>query len=76
MWKNLSLSHLNPYYSICEQEVQKIIHLRKIANQMLDTFTNLKRITKPHIPAENIPIRIDLPIGPSTSIIVNKSKAA
>ena len=74
MWKNLSLSHLDPYSSTCEQEVQKIIHLQKIANQMSDAFTDLKRITKSHIPAENVPIRIDVPKGPSTSVIANESK--
>ena len=74
MWKNLSLSHLDPYSSTCEQEVQKIIHLQKIANQMPDAFIDLKRITKSHIPAENVPIRIDVPKGPSTSVIANESK--
>ena len=72
--KNLSSSHLDPYSSTCEQEVPKIIHLQKIANQMPDGFTNLKRITKPHIHPKNVPIRIDIPIGPSTSVIANESK--
>ena len=75
MWKRLSLSHLDPYSSTCEQEVQKITHLQKIANQMPDTFIDLKRIyTKSYIPAENVPIRIDVPKGPSTSVIANESK--
>ena len=42
---------------------------------MQDTFTDLKRITKSHIPTENVPIRIDVPKGPSTSVIANASKA-
>ena len=33
-----------------------------------------ERITKSHIPAENVPIRIDVPKGPSTSVIANESK--
>ena len=41
---------------------------------MPDAFIDLKRITKSHIPAENVPIRIDVPIGPSTSVIANESK--
>jgi len=69
------LSHLDPHTSICEQEVQKIIHLQKIANQMSDAFTDLKRITKSHIPAKNVPIRIDVPVEPSTSVIASESKA-
>ena len=74
LWKNLSLSHLDPYSSTCEQEVQKIIHLQKIANQMSDAFTDSKMITKSHIPAENVPIQIDVPKGPSTSVIADESK--
>ena len=42
---------------------------------MPDTFTDLKRIAKSHIPTENVPIRIDVPKGPSTSVIANESKA-
>ncbi|PHU02119.1 hypothetical protein BC332_27370 [Capsicum chinense] len=75
LWKNPSLSHLDPCAPICEQKVQKIIHLQKIINQMPDAFTDLKRITKSHIPAENVPIRIDVPKGPFTSVIANESKA-
>ena len=44
-WKTLSLSHLDP-------RTQKIIHLQNIAHQLPDAFTDLKRITKSHIPAE------------------------
>ncbi|KAF3648202.1 hypothetical protein FXO37_19575 [Capsicum annuum] len=47
----------------------------KITNQMPDAFTDLKRITKSHIPAENVPIQIDVSKGPSTSVIANESKA-
>ncbi|KAK8341105.1 hypothetical protein V6Z11_A08G147800 [Gossypium hirsutum] len=61
-WNGSSLSHLDPRTSQCEQEVQRIIHLQNIANQLPDSFTDLKRITKSHIPAENAPIRIDIPI--------------
>lgn len=71
--KNPSLSHLDPRTSICDQEVQKIIHLQKIANQMPDAFTDLKRITKSHISAMNVPIRIDVPKGPSARITTFES---
>ena len=75
VWKVPSLSHFDPRAPICEQEIQKIIHLQKIANQMSDAFTDLKRITKSHIPAENVPIRIDVPKGKSTSVIASESHA-
>ncbi|XP_052882762.1 uncharacterized protein LOC128291608 [Gossypium arboreum] len=61
-WNVSSLSQLDPRTSQCEQEVQRIIHLQNIANQLPDSFTNLKRITKSHIPAENALIQIDIPI--------------
>lgn len=59
---------------MCEQEVHKIIHLQTIANQMPDAFTDLKWITKSHIPAMNVSIRIDIPKGPSASITASKSQ--
>ena len=42
---------------------------------MTDAFTDLKIITKSHIPTENVSIQINVPIGPSTSVIYNGSKA-
>jgi hypothetical protein len=34
--------------------------LQRIANELLDAFTDTKRVTKSHIPALNAPIRIDI----------------
>jgi len=68
----LLLSHLDPRTKECELEVQRIIHLQKLANQLPDAFTNTKRITKSHIPAANAPIRIDIPVGQSN--IANESQ--
>ena len=73
-WNASSLNFLDPRTSVCELEVQKIIHLQKIANQLPDAFTDLKRITKSHIPAENVPIRIDVSAGQPISAIANESK--
>ena len=42
---------------------------------MPDAFTDLKRITKSHIPAENVSIRIDVPAGPSISMRASEPKA-
>ena len=41
---------------------------------MPDAFTDSKRIIKSHIPAVNVPIRIDVPKGPSTSVIASESQ--
>ena len=41
---------------------------------MPDAFTDSKRITKSHIPAVNVPIRINVPKGPCTSVIASESQ--
>ncbi|XP_021760248.1 uncharacterized protein LOC110725086 [Chenopodium quinoa] len=68
-----SLSHLDPRTKQCELEVQKIIHLQNLANQLPDSFTGPKKVTKSHIPAENAPIKIDVPEGQAQ--VANDSKA-
>ncbi|XP_076952863.1 uncharacterized protein LOC143626771 [Bidens hawaiensis] len=60
----LSLSHLDPRTKQCELEVQRIIHLQRLENQLPDAFTDLKRVTKSHIPDTNAPIKISVPEGP------------
>ena len=37
--------------------------MQRIANELPDAFFDTKRITKSYIPAENAPIRIDVPVG-------------
>jgi hypothetical protein len=59
-WNASSISYLDPRSGQCELEVQKIIHLQRIANELLDAFTDTKRVTKSHIPALNAPARIDI----------------
>ncbi|KAJ9556107.1 LOW QUALITY PROTEIN: hypothetical protein OSB04_010721 [Centaurea solstitialis] len=51
------LSYLDPQTKQCELKVQKIIQL--LANQLPDTFTDLKKVTKSHVPAANAPIKIN-----------------
>jgi hypothetical protein len=73
-WKTPSLFHFDPRSKSCELEVQKIIHLQDIANKLPDAFVDSKRVTKSHIPAANIPVRINIPEVPLTSR-ANESKA-
>ena len=54
-----TLSHLDSCISQCELEVQGIIHLQGIANQLLNVFTDSKKIVKSHIPAANTPAQIN-----------------
>jgi len=70
-WNELSLSHLDPRTKECELEVRWIIHLQKLANQLLYAFTNTKRVTKSHILATDAPIRIGILVGQSN--IANES---
>ncbi|GJU30812.1 retrovirus-related pol polyprotein from transposon TNT 1-94 [Tanacetum coccineum] len=72
-WNELSLSHLDPRTKECEQKFQRIIHLQRLVNQLPDVFTDLKRVTKSHIPAANALVKIDVP--KEHSKIANESKA-
>ncbi|KAJ9561391.1 hypothetical protein OSB04_006551 [Centaurea solstitialis] len=49
------------------------IYLQGLANQLPDTFTDPKRVTKSHVPAANAPIKIDVPEGQDN--MSNESRA-
>ena len=49
------MMHLDPRSEQCELEVQKIIHLQRIANELPNAFSDTKRITKSYIPVKNAP---------------------
>ena len=59
-WNAELLNQFDPRTKQCEHEVQRIIHLQNIANQLPAAFTDPKKVTKSHIPAENAPIRIQV----------------
>ena len=59
-WYVPHLLHLDPYNKSWEENVKKIVHLQNLANQLPDSFTDLKRVTKSHVPAINVPARIDV----------------
>ena len=40
-----------------------IIHLKNLANQLPDAFVDTKKVTKSHIPAANVPARVDITEG-------------
>ena len=60
-WNESSLSHLDPRTKQSKLEVQKIIHSQGLANQWPDAFIDSTKVTKSHIPAANIPTRIEIP---------------
>jgi hypothetical protein len=43
-WNNSTLSHFDPRTNQSELEVQRIIHLQSITNQLLNAFTDNKKI--------------------------------
>ncbi len=49
--------------------------MQGIVNQLPDVFIDSKKIVKSHIPAANIPARIEVPDGKLINIITNESKA-
>jgi hypothetical protein len=74
-WNNSTLSHFDSRTNQCELEVQRIIHLQSIANQLPDAFTDNKKIVKFHIPATNIPAKIEVHVGQSINTTSNEFKA-
>src|SRR6266498_295132 len=61
-WNASGIQSLDPRTKESELEVQRIIHLQNIANNLPDTFTDLKSVSKSHNPIVNIPERVAIPI--------------
>jgi len=59
-WHVSHLLHLDPYNKSWEENVKKIVHLQDLANQLPDSSTDLKKVTKSHVPAVNVPARIEI----------------
>ena len=57
-----------------ELEVQNIIHLQNLANQLPDAFIDSTKVTKSHIPAANISMRIEIPMGKLKCSVANEPK--
>lgn len=58
-WR-ITLDVLDPRTKDSELEVQKIIRLQRIVNQLPDAFNDSRRVTKSHIPTENVLVKIDV----------------
>ncbi|KAL0453826.1 UNVERIFIED_CONTAM: Retrovirus-related Pol polyprotein from transposon TNT 1-94 [Sesamum latifolium] len=55
------MSFMDPRTNDSELEVQRIIHLQSVANRLPDALIDTKRVTKSHIPAENVSARLEVP---------------
>ena len=51
-----------------------IIHLQNLANQLPYAFVDTKKVTKSHIPAANVPARVDIIEGQKTFESKTRSK--
>ena len=60
-WKVTHLSHLDPCISQSENEVRRMVHLQQITEQLSDSFTDTKKVTKSYIPTANILGRVIVP---------------
>ena len=60
-WNASGMQSLEPRTSESELEVQIIIHLQGLANELPDTLTDHKRVTRSHIPTVNAQERVQVP---------------
>jgi hypothetical protein len=61
-WSASSIQSLDPRTRETKLEVQRIIHLQNLANNMPDAFTDIRGVSKSHIPAVNTPERVEIPL--------------
>jgi hypothetical protein len=59
-WSASSIQSLDPRTRETELEVQQIIHLQNLANNLRDAFTNLRGVSKSHIPTTNASERVEI----------------
>jgi hypothetical protein len=61
-WSASSIQSLDPCTRETKLEVQQIIHLQNLANNLPDSFTDIRGVSKSHIPAANAPERVEIPL--------------
>jgi hypothetical protein len=60
-WNAHGISSSDPRTQETELQVRKIINLQHIANNLPDSFTDCKGVTKSYNPAINAPERVEVP---------------
>ena len=60
-WSVPTLSHLDPRTSQCETEVKRLLSLQHVSDSMPDSFADIARVTRSHIPVANVPARLEIP---------------
>ena len=75
-WSVPTLSHLDPRTAQCNNEVQRILNLQNVADSMPDAFSDIAKVTRSHIPAANMPARLEIPTtgyGATTGVTTTPS---
>jgi hypothetical protein len=74
-WSASSIRSLDPCTKDTQLEVQRIINMQQLANNLPDAFTNIKGVSKSHIPAANAPERVEIPLeGMNSTQVPNPRK--
>ena len=74
-WNALAISASDPRTQETELQVRKIINLQHLANNLPDSFTDLKGVTKSLNPARNAPERVEVPTK-TTQLPVPKKRGS
>jgi hypothetical protein len=74
-WTASSIRSLDPRTKDTELEVHRIINLQQLANNLPDAFTNIRGLSKSHIPAANALERVEIPLeGMNSTQVPNPRK--
>ncbi|KAK4397536.1 hypothetical protein Sango_1590200 [Sesamum angolense] len=73
-WFATSMSFLDSRTNDSELVVQRIIHLHSVVNRLPDAFIDTKKVTKSHIPVENVPARLEVPKATLTQSKASESQ--
>jgi hypothetical protein len=71
-WNAKGISFQDPRTIETEQQVHRIIDLQNIANNLPNTFTYYKGVTKSYHPSRNVPERVEVPNKTTQPPINNK----
>ena len=74
-WNAHAISSSDPCTQETELQVRKIINLQHLANNLPDSFTDLKGVTKSLNPARNAPERVEVPIK-TTQLPIPKKRGS
>ena len=74
-WNAHAISSSDPRTQETELQVRKIINLQHLANNLPDSFTDLKGVTKSLNPARNAPERVEVPIK-TTQLPIPKKRGS